>query len=294
MDRRKFIKTGIKAGIVSGLSFSATSVKSSDIIPGNTDLVIIKGGQPDSMFTKGIEILGGIRKFISKDDSVVVKPDMGHNRIPQQGETTHPLLVKQIIEQCYEAGAGEVLVFDHTYGTWTKCYKNSGIERIAKDAYARVLPANDERYYTKMQSPLPKILKSVKIHEALIKADVLINVPMLKQDPLTKIVAGIKNLMGCVWDREFYFQNGLDQCLAEFLFYKKPHLNVTDAYYTTIDNKEIHMQLITTDIVAADAYGSKVMGLYPEDVPHIEWAFRLGFGEISTEKLAIKQLNISN
>lgn len=42
------------------------------------------------------------------------------------------------------------------------------------------MPANDEKYFKEVSIPNGVKLKSAKIHEALIEADVWINVPVLK------------------------------------------------------------------------------------------------------------------
>ncbi|VAW15941.1 hypothetical protein MNBD_BACTEROID01-987 [hydrothermal vent metagenome] len=292
MDRRDFIKSGLKAGVATGIAASFGSSAIAAKLSANNNFVFVKGGLPDEMFDTGIAILGGIERFVSKGDNVAIKPDMSTDSYPEQGKTTHPLLVKQIIKSCYEAGARKVLVFDHTYGLWTKCYKDSGIERIAKDAYARVLPANNQRYYSEQQSTKPDKLRSVKIHNALIQADTFINVPILKYDPATKISASLKNLMGCVWDREFYKKNGLDQCIAEFLYYKKPQLTILDAYFTSSGNRKIKSQIITTDIVAADAFGARLLGFTPDNIGHIMKAAQLGFGKITAGNMNVKPVDI--
>ena len=63
------------------------------------------------------------------------------------------LLVKRIIEHCFKAGAKEVYVFDHTCDNWVNCYRNSGIEKAAKSAGAKVVPANSESYYQEIEIP---------------------------------------------------------------------------------------------------------------------------------------------
>jgi uncharacterized protein (DUF362 family) len=179
MDRRYFIKKSIQAGIVLG---SANSIgihfnlfASQTPYPSNNyDLVAIKGSEPDAMFDKAIESLGGMKSFINKGQKVVVKPNIGWDVAPERGGNTNPVLVKRIIQHCYEAGAKEVYVFDNTCDDWKRCYSNSGIERAVKDAGGKMVSGDSERYYQSVDVKQGKKLKNTKVHELILDSDVFI------------------------------------------------------------------------------------------------------------------------
>ena len=111
---------------------------------------------------------------------VVVKPNIGWDKVPELAGNTNPKLVAEIVKQCLAAGAKEVTVFDHTCDDWQKCYKNSGIEEAAKTAGAKVMPAHLESYYKPVSLPKGVRMKSAKVHELFLNSDVWINVPILK------------------------------------------------------------------------------------------------------------------
>ena len=93
------------------------------------------------------------------------------------------------------------------------------------------MPANDEKYFKEVSIPNGVKVKSAKIHEALIEADAWINVPILKNHGGAKLSCAMKNYMGIVWDRRFFHQNDLQQCIADICTWqKKPVLNIVDAY----------------------------------------------------------------
>ena len=145
MNRRQFINRGIGAGVVVGTSFLLgkehpfySPSASTPTIP--YDLVAVKGGEPELMFDKAIESFGGMKQFVSKGQSVLVKPNIGWDAVPERGADTNPKLVGRIIEHCFNAGAKEVFVFDHTCEYWVKCYKNSGIERQPKMPALKLSP----------------------------------------------------------------------------------------------------------------------------------------------------------
>jgi uncharacterized protein (DUF362 family) len=183
MRRRDFLKTSMGAGVAAGAALSLGGYgKLWASSPENAkyDMVAVMGGSPEAMFDLGIQELGGIGAFVQKGQKVLVKPNIGWDVIPDLAANTNPLLVKRIIEHCFRAGAKDVYVFDHTCDNWINTYKNSGIEKAAKSAGAKVVPGNTENYYQAIEIPTAVKLKSAKVHEILLESDVFINVPILK------------------------------------------------------------------------------------------------------------------
>ncbi|MBN1639101.1 MAG: DUF362 domain-containing protein, partial [Ignavibacteriales bacterium] len=206
MKRREFIKKSLGAGILAGTALSTGNIsqifgQENKYFNNTFDLVAVKNGEPDLMFDKAIEALGGIAKFVKKNQTVVVKPNIGWDVVPEKAANTNPLLIKRIIEHCLNAGAKKVYVFDHTCDEWQKCYANSGIKKAAEDAGATVVPAHTESYYQTVNIPKGKTLKSDKIHELILSSDVFINVPILKNHGSAKLTIAMKNLMGINWNR---------------------------------------------------------------------------------------------
>jgi len=308
MKRREFLKTTAGASIAatSALVFGnlhtmfANQITSPD--NENYDMVAVMNGEPDVMFDKAIKSLGGIGQFVKKGDSVVVKPNIGWDVIPERAANTNPQLIKRIIEHCYQAGANEVYVFDNTCDEWTNCYKTSHIEATAKDAGAKVVSGNFEKYYRPVDIPNGISLKKAKVHELILDSDVFINVPVLKHHSSTNLSIAMKNLMGVIWDRRYWHRNNLHQCIADFTTYCKPDLNVIDAYRVMMKNgprgvseKDIvtyKTQIISTDIVAADAASAKVFGSDPESVGYIKKAADMGVGTYNLEAMNINRIKL--
>ncbi len=93
------------------------------------------------------------------------------------------------------------------------------------------MPAHLESYYKPIDLPKGKKMKKAKVHEAILDCDVWINVPILKNHGGANLTISMKNHMGIVWDRGFFHQNDLQQCIADICtLQKKAVLNVVDAY----------------------------------------------------------------
>ncbi len=303
MDRRTFVRQTLGASIALGAFMKTGNVFGALAqTPLPHDLVAIKGGEPDSMFDRGIAALGGMKTFVKKGDKVVVKPNIGWDVSPERAGNTNPKLVARIIQHCFEAGAKEVSVVDHPCDQWQRCYSNSGIQKAASDAGAKVVPGATESYYHSVSVPGGKSLKSVQEHEVILEADVFINVPILKNHSGPRLTMGMKNLMGNVWDREYWHRTDLHQCIADFATYRKPTLNVLDAYYVMKQNGPrgvsvsdivtMKSQIISTDIVALDVAGAKLFGIDPSAVRYIKIAADMKIGRADLENLNIKRISM--
>jgi uncharacterized protein (DUF362 family) len=306
MKRRDFLRKSAGAGIAAGAAFGMRGYDrlwtTAPSLP-KYDMVALMGGMPDAMFDLGIQELGGMGVFVSKGQKVLIKPNIGWDVIPELAGNTNPLLIKRIIEHCFKAGAKEVYVFDHTCDIWSNCYKNSGIEKAAKGAGAKVVPGNSESYYQEIEIPGGIKLKKTKVHELLLETDVFINVPVLKDHDSTRMTCCLKNMMGAVWDRGYWHGNNLNQCIADYALYEqKPALNVIDCYNVMVKNGprgvskedvvQMKSQIITTDWVAGDAAAAKMLGVETEKIEYIQIAHKMGLGNMKLDTLNIKRIKM--
>ena len=306
MDRREFLKKTVQGGIIAGSSMilgkyaSVLAAPTGPVAP--YDLVAVKGGEPDVMFDKAIASLGDMTNFVPKGSKVLVKPNIGWDVTPDRAGNTHPKLVARIVEQCLNAGAKEVSVFDHTCDQWTRTYRSSGIERAVKDAGGKIVSGDSEGYYQKVAVPRGQRLNEAKVHELLLDADVFINVPVLKHHSSSTLTISMKNLMGVVWDRGYWHRNDLHQCIADFASYRKPTLTVVDAYnvlkrrgprgVSVNDVVQMKSLIVSTDFVAADAAAAKLFGVEPGDIRHIEIADRMKLGRMDLSSLSINRIKL--
>ena len=310
MKRRDFLKTSAAVGIAA-LSFdklqAAIDTNSLMAEAASPDLVAVMGGEPVQLLERALQEMGGIEKFVKKGQSVVIKPNIGWDKKPEFAANTNPELVSALVKQCLKAGASKVTVFDQTCDNWQKCYLNSGIEKAVKDAGGTMLPANDEVYYKDVKFPQGVKLKSAKIHQALLDADVWFNVPVLKNHGGAKMSIAMKNYMGIVWDRQYFHANDLQQCIADCCTYeKKPVLHIIDAYRclrksgpqgrSVSDTSLLKSIIVSTDVVAAD---TAAIGLFNQvekmdinAVGHIANGEKLKLGTQDLNKLNVKRIRL--
>ena len=298
MKRRDFLKGGMALAAVAPLSGLAAEAKIAEAA--KSTVAVVRKGEPAEMFRKGIAALGGMTAFVKPGQKVVVKPNIGWDRAPEYAANTHPELVAEIVRECLAAGASKVEVFDHTCNTWQKCYRNSGIAAAVTAAGGQMIEAHEEDSYRDQERPAAVSMKAAKIHRAILEADVFINVPILKSHGGAKMTAALKNFMGIVWDRQFMHRHNLAQCIADAPLYRKPDLNVIDAYRMMQTNGPLgvglgdvrspHYQILSTDIVAADALATKLLRFPLDSVAYIRLAEAHGLGTTDETKMKILRL----
>lgn len=311
MNRRDFLRIAAMTGVGLGLSrlpVIGGAIAVDAAMPaggGYPDLVAVRNGEPDVMFDQGIATLGGMTRFVKNGQTVLVKPNASPGRRPEYGSDTNPALVARIIKHCLDAGAAKVHVTDNTFTwgntAWLKNFEDTGIGEATTGSGGVLAPANHERYYQDVTVG-GVTLKTTKVNTVLLESDVLINVPILKHHGGAEMSAVVKNLMGLVWDRWFYHRHGLNQCIADFLHFRKPDLTVVDAYRVLTGNgpqggdlkdvRLVKMQFLSTDAVAADVAGARLMGRNPLDIGYIRLAGTMGLGQSDTEHLAVSRITL--
>jgi uncharacterized protein (DUF362 family) len=317
MTRREFL---ILAGQAGSLLGGAGIVRSlgqhssvSAVAPrrrlGSPDLLAVAHGnilgkgerEAEVLLRACLEPLGGIKTFVARGSRVVLKPNSAWMRTPEQAANTNPSLVAAMARLCLQAGAREVIVFDHTIDTPADvCFSMSGIAEATRKAGARLVSGDDASDYRQVSIPRHRVLASAEVHRVVLDADVLIDMPIAKVHGATGVTIGMKNLMGVVWNRgAWHSSTSLDQCIADFSAAYPATLTVVDAQRVLLTNgpkgpgrtEDKHAILAGVDPVAVDAYAADLMGFVPERIAHIADAARMGVGQMDLQKVRVVKVS---
>jgi len=286
MKRRDFIKN-IAAGSIF-LNLNPGLFAQEKTIP---DLAVIQGESPSQITKEAISALGGMNRFISKGDEVLVKPNIGWDRTPEQAACTNPEIVKTLVELCFEAGAKKVKVMDHPCNPAQRTYVRSGIADAAKKAGADVPFPNEHK------------LKKVPLHGQHIKeTDKIINVPITKHHSLSRLTLGMKNWLGALGGNRNQLHQSLDYAIVDLAAFFKPVLSFLDAYRILYRNGpqggrlsdvRLHKTVVAgVDYVAVDRMGAHFMDMSQEELTYLKIANERGLGEVDLEKLKIEKRKI--
>jgi len=260
-------------------------------------LAQVTGEDPSLITKEAVAILGGMSRFVSKGDKVLVKPNIGWDRTPQLGACTNPDVVKALVEMCFEAGAKEVKVMDNPCNPARRTYVRSGISQAAKDAGANVPYPNDHKL--KKIALNGQHLKEWEIYSDFVETDKIINVPATKHHSLSRVTLGMKNWLGACGGNRNQLHQGLDFAMVDLAAFFKPTLTLLDAYRVLFRNgpqggrlsdvKEHKTVVAGVDYVAIDALGSTFLDVDPAELPFLKIARERGLGESDLEKLNIEK-----
>ena len=305
MDRRLFLRD--TAGAIGGLAvFGAFSPLLGQAAPtaARPDLAVVNGTPVEKIVRASVDALGGIKRFISKGDVVVVKPNIGWDRAPEYAANTNPDVVATLVRMCLEAGAKKVKVFDRTCDEPRRCYANSGIGAAAKAAGAEVshVDDKDERMFREVKIPSGVAIQSWPIHRDILDADKLINAPIAKHHGSGKLTMALKNWMGVMGGNRGKAHQNLHAMIADLALIIKPCLTVLDAVRILTahgpkggdlaDVKCLDTVIASVDQVAIDAYGATLFGMTGDDLPYVKDAAGRGLGKIDLSKLIVKKIEV--
>ncbi len=262
-------------------------------------LAIASGGSVERRVRAAVDALGGMGRFVEQGGTVVIKPNVAWQRSPEQAGTTNPHVVAELIRLCKRHGAARVIVAEHMIDVPPRLnWDITGIGAVVAAAGAQAIAAQDQRGYVKMRVPHGKVLTSDDVIREIVEADVFINVPVAKVHGGSVITASMKNLMGAIWDRQYWHQAGLHECIADLSTALRPDLIILDANRVLLTNgpkgpgetKDVGEVVAGFDPVAIDAYAATLLRLQPEQVPHLELAHKAGVGEMDLGKVRMKHV----
>jgi uncharacterized protein (DUF362 family) len=266
-------------------------------------LVVARGADPAAITRAAVEALGGIERFVKSGDDVIVKPNICNASYgPEYASTTNPDVVAALVSLCLEAGAARVRVMDLPFsGTAVEAYRVSGI-RAAVERAGGQMEVMSQAKYTDVKFPSnARDLKSWKVYPDILKANVLINVPIAKTHDAATLTLAMKNLMGIVLNRSALHLS-LHQRIADLSTLIKPTLNLIDGVRVLTKNgptggsldyvMQANTVIASHDIVAADAYATQLFfKKKPEQIGYIRLGSEMWLGRIDLSNLTIREIS---
>ena len=305
LNRREFCSRVARgtAGGFWALGFGGLSLPDHAAAAAPADLGAVKGAAAAAA-RRAVDLVGGMGRFVKAGQRVVVKPNIGWDRTPEQAANTNPEVVAAVVRMAVEAGAKEVLVFDRTCNDQRLCYRRSGIgpavEAIGEREVKIFHP--DRRKYTEVKIPGGAALSKWLIYEEAMEADVFINVPVAKHHALSGLTMGMKNVMGVIGGNRGQIHSGFDDKIVDLNLARPSHLTVLDATRILMahgpqggrleDVASPGVVVAGTDIVAVDAYTTRFFDRKPADISHIVRAAERGLGAMDLGKLTISEEDV--
>ncbi|PLX79399.1 MAG: (4Fe-4S)-binding protein [Desulfuromonas sp.] len=236
--------------------------------------------QPDAInraIAQLLAPLGGMAAFVKPGQRVLIKPNMLAGKPPERAVTTHPLVVRSVIEAAQAAG-GVVSVGDSPgVGKPVAVALKCGIMEVIEQTGARFAPFTD----SVQVECSGKTFHRLELARDILETDVIINLPKLKTHQMMGLTCGVKNLFGAVVGLRkprLHLQAGTDKdffalMLLELSEFIAPNLTLVDAVVGMEgdgpgggDPVAIGCLLASGSPVAVDTIAAEIVGLRQDSI----------------------------
>ena len=144
---------------------------------------------------QSIDLIGGIKNFVKSGDLVLLKPNLLYGKAPEKAVTTHPSIVKGMIQIVREAGGIPFIGDSPSIGSLTRAAEKAGIKRVADENKCPLMEFDKPIFPPKGGG---NFFKQLEIDKRVLEADVVINLPKWKTHGMMLLTLGVKNLFGCI------------------------------------------------------------------------------------------------
>jgi uncharacterized protein (DUF362 family) len=238
-------------------------------------VVIVRGDDPAVMVPKGLDKLA-IRV---RGRKIVIKPNLIANR--PYPVTTAPETVEALIKYF---GGNEVIIAEGSgFGDTCVIYRDQGYFELAERHGVRLIDLNRDEFEV-LERPEATVLKRFEFPLTLEDA-YLISAAVLKRHSQARVTLSLKNMLGATVGRDKgrFHRLGLSESIVDINLYKRPDLAVIDGRLGLGSELGGHTQrfgimIFSTDPVAADAVGAKLLGYDPLGIKHLRLAQEKGLG----------------
>ncbi|HDT15329.1 MAG TPA: DUF362 domain-containing protein, partial [Firmicutes bacterium] len=228
---------------------------------------------------EGFEKLGGMEKFISKGDTVLLKPNCLLGVMPNTGIVTHPEFIRAVI-RVIKPAAGRILIGDSPgFGSYKAAAAKNGTKKAAEEEGAEII---EFRSGALIKTQNRMMYGEYPLDREVLKADKIINLPKLKTHMLMYMTLCVKNMFGVIPGiRKIEYHAKAEKSrydfakmLVELYMAKKPVVNIVDGILGLhgngpgTDGKPIktNMVIMGEDGFEMDMFIPSLVGLDPEKV----------------------------
>ncbi len=249
---------------------------------------------------QSIDLIGGIQTFVRKGSRVLLKPNLLFGKSPEKAVTTHPSIIRGMIQIVREAGGVPSIGDSPSVGSLTWTAEKTGIKAIADEMKCPLVEFNRPVLPSKGTG---RIFKQFEIEQAVLEADVVVNLPKFKTHAQMLLTLGIKNLFGCVPGPKkplWHLKAGDDRKIfAQILFdiYRviQPSLTLLDGIVGMEGNGPnsgrpipIGLILASGDSLSLDQIVCDLLGISRESLLTNRVAIEQGMGEETIQVLGEK------
>jgi len=241
----------------------------------------------------------------AKGKKVLLKPNVGRVAEIGSGVVTNPEVVAAAIDAFQEVGAEVSIGESPILGVDVmEAFEACGVAAVAKDRDVPLINM-DERKYVEVPLPEGVAIQSLRVCPEVLEHDIVVSIPVLKTHMHTGVSLAIKNMKGCLWRRskvdlhmlppvEGYDGKSLDMAIADMSYAMRPHLSIMDGTVgmeglgpSAGEPKPMGIVIVGVDPFACDAVAMRLMGIEPQEAPHLWLAAQRGYGVFDIDRIDV-------
>lgn len=249
---------------------------------------------------EALDKIGPLEKLIPPGAKVLIKPNLCVPKESGTGAVTHHQVVVALVE-LLKPVTNKIYVGDSPFAGFSGMgnLRASGMLEAVEKAGAIPVDLNATGRVT-LQVPGGKVMKHLVVSQAVVEADFIINLPVMKTHVKTLVSLGLKNMKGIVPGalKHEPHKKGLDQGIVDYHKVMPPHLTVVDATYAMEGNgpvngqaRELGLVIAGQNTVAVDTVCCHIMGINPEEVGHLRLAAQEGMGPLNLAAIDVEGLS---
>ncbi len=253
----------------------------------------------------GVNLLGGISRFIKPGENIVLKPNVLLGTNPQKCVTTHPSVFRAAGMMLKKAGANVSYGDSSGFGKCEGNAKRADLKQAA-DELGIVLADFDKGKAVTHKEAL--LNKRFVLANGVLASDGLISLPKLKTHGLTRFTGAVKNQFGCIpglLKSQFHVKMpdpyDFATMLVDLNTLIRPRLYIMDGIMAMEGNgprsgkpKNLGILLFSSDPVALDSVACRIIDLDPAFVPTSEAGERAGLGTYQQQNIEVVGDNIES
>ena len=207
--------------------------------------------QAFTMVKRALDEMGGVDRFITKGDVVVIKPNVAFDKNPDLGATTQPDTVAAVVRLCLGAGARKVIVADNPINNPESCFFKTKVGQAAQKAGAEVMMPQHS-YFEDLYIGGETITNTWKMfYRPFREATKVIGVSPVKDHNLCKATVTMKNWYGLLGNPRNQFHQDIHGIISDFALMMRPTLVIADGRKILMRNGPTGGSL--NDVKAGDA-----------------------------------------
>ena len=238
----------------------------------------------------GMAQLGGVERFFSREEKILLKPNLLRKAAPDSAVVTHPAVVSAMAELLLEAGCRKLSYGDSVgVGSMEKIAEGCGLADAMKEL---AIPMADFNACVRTEYPEGKMARRFHMAKAVTEADALLNLSKMKTHQLERMTGAVKNMYGCIQGlhkakghTRYSNAESFARMLVDLNRYVRPRLYVMDGITAMEGNGPasgnpvaMGVMLISADPVALDSVCCSLMHLKPDLVPTNVQGAKMGLG----------------